>query len=557
MAVLKKIKFGTGEATPIAQTVVTAASGSVLSVAGTSTGLDDDANPSYAVDLNISGDGTLVKDTTGEQAVLKVGTVPAAQVSVAAGGHTTDGDSKTFVGDDVEEVLTELNTKISQTGGAAKSYKIVEVANPASSSLKEYKVQVAVGDNAFADDTNSATIVVPKDQHLKDVEIVGQDGEGKHGTFVKYTYTLVDGTDGYIYLDVSSFLQETEFANGLTVSGGVVSANLGNGLEFGNEANHKSINVKIDSTSEKDSQATAVDFLTVGSDGVKVQGIKDEINRKIAALDVTDTAVAGEYVNAVSETDGKVSVSRVAVSAAPLNNYTKGSDATAVAASDTINQAISKLENQVDAAKAATTSAIQDLDHTDTAVDGQVVTAVSTADGIATPTKVDFAGITLGGFTQDATATGDIAAADTLGAALNKLENGIDAAKQAATAGHSAVAKDANANHFTLTESTNATTGQKTYTIGESDIASDSDLDAEVTRAKAAESEIAGKVGLAGAEGSRTFTPTTNYGSGSVSVVDNMQKIDTTLKAVSDKANSIQYKVNGTTLEFYGMTAHA
>ena len=82
MAVLKKIKFGTGEATPIAQTVVTAASGSVLSVAGTSTGLDDDANPSYAVDLNISGDGTLVKDTTGEQAVLKVGTVPAAQVLI-------------------------------------------------------------------------------------------------------------------------------------------------------------------------------------------------------------------------------------------------------------------------------------------------------------------------------------------------------------------------------------------------------------------------------------------------------------------------------------------
>ena len=40
----------------------------------------------------------------------------------------------------------------------------------------------------------------------------------------------------------------------------------------------------IDSTSEKDSQATAVDFLTVGSDGVTVQGIKDEITFPIHYL---------------------------------------------------------------------------------------------------------------------------------------------------------------------------------------------------------------------------------------------------------------------------------
>ena len=569
MAILKKINFGNG-AHVIAKTVVTAKSGGVMAVAapdGVTNGTDEQKDYQYELDVNIDGTTLVKSTTTGDDPVtqLAVGTVPAAQVSVADSGDK-------FAASNVEAALSELKDDIASTGGAAKSYKIVEVAeaDAASTSLKEYKVQVAVGAGAFADDTASATIVVPKDQHLKNVEIVSQDGGGHTGTFVKYTYTLADGSDSYIYLDVSSFLQEAEFGDGLTVSGGVVSANLGNGLEFGNEANHKSINVKIDSDSEKDSQATPVDFLTVGSGGVKVQGIKDEIIRKINALDVTtDAAVAGQYVAAIEENNGLVAVkTRANVSEAVLNNYSKGTDATAVAATDTVNQAISKLENQVDAAKAAATSeitaAIEALDNDDTASAGQVVTAVSTANGKAVPAKADLAGITLGGFTQDASATGEIAAGDTLGAALNKLENGIDAAKQAATAGHSAVAKDANASHLTLSEATDATTGKKTYTIGENNIASASDLTAEVTRAKNAETAIDTVVGLTKAADpseTRSFTPTTNYGgtgaSAATSVMDNMQKLDTQLKTVSDSLAAIQYSVSGTELTFYGMTEHA
>lgn len=564
MAVLKKIKFGTGNATPIAQTVVTAASESVLSVVGSNTGLDDDANPSYAVDLNIDN-ATLTKDSSGQQAVLKVGTVPAAQVSVAAGGHT-EGDNKPFVGDDVEEVLTELNNKISQTSGAAKSYKIVEVASEdaASTSLKEYKVQVAVGDGAFTDDTASATIVVPKDQHLKNVEIVKQDGEGHAGTFVKYTYTLDNGNDSYIYLDVSSFLQETEFADGLTVSNGVVSANLGNGLEFGKEANHKSINVKIDSNSEKDSQSTPADFLTVGANGVKIQGIKDEIDRKINALDfTTDAAVAGQYVAAIEETDGVVAVkTRANVSEAVLNNYAKGSEATAVAATDTVNQAISKLENQVDAAKAAATSgitaAIEALDFTDTAVAGQYVSKVNETDGVVSVTRANVSDAVLTGYTKgSAPASTAIAATDDVKGAIAKLEHQVDAAKAAAEAGHSAVAKDANTPHLTVTPST--VSGKTTYTIGENDIASASDLTAEVTRAQSAETAIDNAVGLTKAASgeTRTFTPTTNYGGTSTSVRANMEALDAKLAEVEAQADAISYSVSGTELTFYGIQTHS
>lgn len=566
MAILKKINFG-NDAHDIAKTVVTAKSGGVMSVAapsGVTNGENEQADYQYELDVNIDGT-TLVKSTTGEgqQAVTKlaVGTVPAAQVSVVdEGGKLTATN--------VEAALAELDDKITSTGNVAKKYKVVSVDSPAGTSLAEYKLQVAEGTSeTYADVTGSANIVVPKDQHLKNVVLVNQrpaeeDESGPvSGNFLKFTYVLNNGTESDVYVDVSAFLSESEFGDGLEVSNaGVVSVKLGQGLEFGGETVEgvkQSIKVKIDSTSEKDSQSTPVDFLTVGANGVKIQGIGAEIDRKIAALDVADTAAAGEYVSAVSETDGKVSVSRANVSEAILNKYAKGSapaaGSEAVAATDTVNQAIAKLEHQVDAAKTAATSgittAIEALDNPDTAEGGKVVTAVSTADGIATPTKSDLAGITLGGFTADSSAAAPITSSDTLGAAINKLQNQISAAAD----DHTVVKHATNNKHVTVSSTPNDN-GSTTYTVTEDDIASAQALTNEIKRAQDAEKEIAEKVGLTGDEGKRTFTSTTNYGDGSTSVVENMQKLDTALNAVSVKVNAIQYQVNGTTLEFFGIS---
>ena len=572
MAVLKKIKFGAqGTATPIAKTVVTAKSGGVMTVAapdGFTNGVDENEDYQYELDVNVDGT-TLVKSTSGEgqQAVtqLAVGTVPAAQVSVADSGNK-------FAATNVEAALAELKDDIDSTGGAAKTYKIVEVAeaDAANTSLKEYKVQVKEGSGDFTDDTASAKIVVPKDQHLKSVVLVNEDDQHHTGQFLKYTYVLNTGAESDVYVDVSSFLTQSEFGDGLEVSNaGVVSVKLGQGLEFGGETGeNQSIKVKVDSTSEKDTQSTPVDFLTVGTNGIKIQGIGAEIDRKIAALDfTTDAAEAGQYVAAIEENNGLVAVkTRANVSEAVLKNYAKGSSDAAVAATDTINQAISKLENQIDSAASdastAITNAINDLDVTDTAVAGKVVTAVSETDGEVSSTKADLAGITLGGFTQDATATGAIAATDTLGAALNKLENGIDAAAQAAAAGHTVVEHASDNTHVTVSGAANAN-GGTTYTVTESDIASAQALTNEISRAQTAEGAIDTAVGLTKASGSetRSFTPTTNYGgtgaSAATSVMDNMQKIDTALNTLSTTVGDISYSVSGTELTFYGIPAHS
>ena len=94
-----------------------------------------------------------------------------------------------------------------------------------------------------------------------------------------------------------------------------------------------------------------------------------KITYEIGELDVEDAAVADQYVSSVSEENGKISVSRADVDAAKLKNFEKGADKTAVVATDTISQAVAKLENQIDAeASRATTK------------EGDIVTSYERAD---------------------------------------------------------------------------------------------------------------------------------------------------------------------------------
>ena len=491
MAILKKLNFGDG-AHNIAKTVVTAKSGGVMSVAapsGVTNGDDENADYQYELDVNVDGQTLVKSTTTGDNPVtqLAVGTVPASQVSVAAGGHTAETeDGKTFVGDDVEEVLLELNTKIENVEGAAKSYSIVDETSTAqdlpTNVLKRYRLQETVGST---DTLVGQPIDILKDNSLLAAKLSTVDATWNGSAIVDGTgnealvlvYKDANGTAQVIAIDVSAFLKEAEFGDGLQVTNGVVSAKLGNGIEFGSEASgNKSLNVKIDSTSES--------FLTVGAGGVKLDGVQDAIDDAIEALDVTDTAVAGQYVSKVDEADGVVSVTRANVSEAVLNNYAKGSDATAVAATDTVNQAISKLENQVDAAKAA----------------------------------------------------------------------------------HSVVDHANGNNHVTVSASQpDATTGAITYTVSETNIADADDLSDEITRAQNAETAIDTAVGLTKAANAetRTFTPTTNYGTGATTVMGNMQALDAQVKSNADaiaalqtQVGAIEYDIVGTTLMFYGIPRH-
>lgn len=219
--------------------------------------------------------------------------------------------------------------------GVYSTLNVVKITEDLPATVKErYELQGIDGAKIGSD------IDIAKDSHIVSITYI-TDTASTHYQNLEYVYIDASGNTKTEYVDISSLVLEAEFASGVTVT------------------NHVAHGV-VDPTSEKDSNNGA--FLTVGADGFKVDGIKNEIEHQISLLDVTDdAAVAGQYVAAIEETDGVVAVkTRADVSKAPLNDYEKGTDASAVASSDTINEAISKLENQIDAAKdAATTKVVE------------------------------------------------------------------------------------------------------------------------------------------------------------------------------------------------------
>ena len=343
---------------------------------------------------------------------------------------------------------------------------------------------------------------------------------------------------------------------------------------------------------------------------------KADIKAAIEGLDVTDTAVDSQYVSAVSETDGKVTVSRADVSAAKLNNYAKGTSEGPIAATDTINQAFSKIEVTIEKNEKTTSQALNDLkakinamDKDADAVNGQVVTTISETDGLVAETKANVKDLQLGGYSKDSTAKGAIAATDTINTALSKLEN-------AAAASSTTVAEGTDAgDNMEIVETTNATDGHKTYTINLTDVASKKALDAEIAARKAVDGQSGqtyaansgtnyiseatslndadvkldaaikdvdsriddldlddaaetGKVVVAVGEENGIVTPVKENLSGTTLAEF---KADTTktgaiaatdtvadaLNKLQNKADAIQYKITGTTLEFFGMGVHA
>ena len=189
-------------------------------------------------------------------------------------------------------------------------------------------------------------------------------------------------------------------------------------------------------------QLAALSGTSSDASGVtSVWGAKKYADDLISTLDVGDTAVTGSYVSEVSQADGKIAVTRVAlpdastvsgeskvvidvtqdkgqitasaanITGVKLAGYVEGTDAD-IAATDTLGEALGKLQAQINA-----------MDKSADVVAGQVVTTVTEEDGKVTETKANVKDLQLGGYTKDTSATGDIASTDTINAALSKLEN--------------------------------------------------------------------------------------------------------------------------------------
>ena len=122
-------------------------------------------------------------------------------------------------------------------------------------------------------------IPVYKDSALQKVELVEQE--------LQFTYLLTDGNTSTVGVDVSKFLAESEFKDGLEFNE--------NGEVF----------VKVDAASEA--------FLTVGADGVKLDGVQDAIDAEKTRAEGAESALSSRL--AVIEGDGAGSIKKAVADA--------------------------------------------------------------------------------------------------------------------------------------------------------------------------------------------------------------------------------------------------
>lgn len=148
------------------------------------------------------------------------------------------------------DTLAELAAKIGEVEGAAKSYSLVAVTEGLSENVKEaFKLVDEDGLQV------GETIKVYKDSSLMSVEL-------KEDQKLYYTYILANGEETTVNVDMSKFLAESEFKNGLQVIGGEVSVKVAEGSEA---------------------------YLSVDANGVRLSGVQDAIDAaESAAKDYAD-----------------------------------------------------------------------------------------------------------------------------------------------------------------------------------------------------------------------------------------------------------------------------
>ena len=376
----------------------------------------DDSGATTDLSVNIDGT-TIVKGNDGVlSADLELVQLTSAEVTALSDVNVKDA----------YKLIYSTDSNRTAIGGVVKIYK--------DSSLQE----VYLGANT--DTINAQTGVITKNT-VTDPQSLN------------FAYQLADGTYSLVKIDVSKFLTESEFGDGLTVSGaGVVSVNAGDGLEFDSsdpkkvqvkvgdgleiDSTSKAVELKIDSSSEAvtTGASTTTPVLSASSSGIKVDGIQDAIDYAVGELDAE--AVKSGTVNGVAGT-GTVTNNNLDLTVAgnnvPLTGYQaltptgNAQETVTIAATDTTNQAIAKLEKAVNVNEAVVAAALNDLDSTKVdviSVNGVQSKTPATGDVVASVT-IDGGDVDLTGYTKPAS-TSAIAATDSVNDAIGKLEKAIE-----------------------------------------------------------------------------------------------------------------------------------
>lgn len=216
----------------------------------------------------------------------------------------------------------EVSVKIDSTSGKVTTAQGVQsdVLTVSANGIKVDNIQAAI-DYAVQNTTSGL-----------DAEVTSSDG-----TNVQVKVTEVDGVITAVNITTDNTVNSTDVSNAITTAIGALDAD----LDASGTAQHNGTFV-MSGVTEVDGVLTAVDSVEVEAAGA--------------------AAAAKATIDAYTVNTKAISTNPVLNGAdIALTGYSKGSDATAVSANDTVNAAVGKLENQIANVKTTADGALQSV----------------------------------------------------------------------------------------------------------------------------------------------------------------------------------------------------
>ena len=312
------------------------------------------------------GAGKFIQSVKEENGVIAA---VEADLTAAAVAYNKTGDKVIAKATDVSAAIKELDAKVAANKNAELTYKTVKLTTEEVNKLGDVNVKEAykvVSVNKEGTQTTVGDIIkIYKDSSLVSIEYTEVDDKKKKGQFLKYVYTLSDGTEKTVYVDMSKLVDQAEVEKGIQAIDGKLSIKLAEG----NEA----------------------DFLTVDANGLKLSGVKTAIgNAQKAVQDNLDAEITRATQ---AEGANKTAIDKNAAAIAKLNGdkTTTGSVAKAVAdaKAELLGDAaaeyntLGKLEDKIQAVDAKATKA-----HTEVVAKAEGHVRVAVADSTDKTHKV-------------------------------------------------------------------------------------------------------------------------------------------------------------------------
>lgn len=252
------------------------------------------------------GNGKFIQSVKEEKGVI---TAVEADLTAAAVAYDKTADKVIAKATNVSAAIKELDAKVAANKDAELTYKTVKLTDGEVTALGDVNVKEAYKvvsvDNTNHETTVGDIIKIYKDSSLVSIDYTEVNDKSKKGQFLKYVYTLADGTEKTVYVDMSKLVDQAEVENGIQAIDGKLSIKIAEGNEAG--------------------------FLTVDANGLKLSGVQTAID---AAKNEVQNNLNAEIARATqAEGANKTAIDKNAAAIAKLNGdkTTTGSVAKAVA----------------------------------------------------------------------------------------------------------------------------------------------------------------------------------------------------------------------------------